>query len=198
MAQLLNLPGVEIPATASSPLPDQLLSLRELAALQQAPKRQPGTDVTVYATPVPAALGLKDHMFVEYDDGGHQLIARGGPTSDGLGNLVWGTLNGSDRVQAAVTPADQSRDFAAPRRVVDHRFLPNVTAGEAALPARQEADRVNQGGDFYGLWDSNSNSYAADAAQSTFGRRVGDDRTPGYWTRLRHNMAPPPAPPRLM
>jgi len=177
---------------SQTPSPDGiLLSPRELVALQMAPRRGPGTEVTVHARPVENAAGLADHMFVEYDDGSRRLIARGEPSLEGP-DFWGGTIDGSNRVRAAVTPAAQSKDYAKPSRVLGSRFLPNETAEQAALPALLHAQGVNRGGNFYGIWDSNSNSFAGDVSEPIFGRRMGDGRTPGYRTHLRDDGAPPP------
>ena len=168
-----------------------LLSPSEQAALQTAPKRGSGTQVTVYGTPIGMTGNTFDHMYVEYDDGRRQLIARGGPSLQGA-DFWGGTLDGSDRVRARVTPADQSKDFGKPSRVLAQRFLSGETAEQAALPARLHAHGVNRGGNFYGIWDSNSNSFAGDVTAPIFGRRIGDRRTPGYMTPLRNGGSPPP------
>jgi hypothetical protein len=170
-----------------------LLSPQEQAALAAAPRRPAGTEVTVQATPV-HVLGVPTpfrHMYVQYDDGPDQLIARGGPSLEGPA-FFGGTIDGSDRVSAGVGPASQSKDYGAGGRVLAQRFLPNETVQQAAFPARVHAGGVNHGGNFYGIWDSNSNSFAADVSEPIFGRRPGDVWTPGSRTRLRDDGAAPP------
>jgi len=192
MAVFLGNPG-GAPFGEAEPAPSglirgPLLTLDELAALAQAPKRSPGTEVSIRATPIEALDGWKDHMFVHYDDGANQLIARGGPT-ERFGPRF---LSRSNRVGAEVTPEASSKDYGAPYRTIATRFLPGVAADAAAAPARAHALGVDRFGNAYD-WDSNSNSYAADVAQPILGYRPGDGRTPGYDHRLSDEaLAPAP------
>lgn len=201
MATMLQAPDGALPVGGRPAPQGPLLTLRELALLQTAPKRTPGTEVTVRAKPVfpwlptfdlPFGYEFRgpDHMFVQYDDGRRPLIARGGPSRSDLLGFVGGELDGSTRMSAGVYPAQQSSDYGQERRVLARRFLPGVTAEQAAAPAFRHAEGVNHGGNGYGL-NSNSNSYAADDAEPIFGRRIGDDATPGYRTHLRDDGAPP-------
>jgi hypothetical protein len=115
------------------------------------------------------------------------LIARGGPT-EGLG---LGFVTPRNRVAAEVTPEALSKDYGAPYRTIASTFRPGVTADQAAEPARAHALGVDHFGNRY-TPAHNSNSYAADVDEPMFGRRVGDERTPGYENSLRDGGAPPP------
>lgn len=172
------------------------LILRNRASLAAAPKRAkaggpPGTLVTVKAndilqTKLPwlpswASAG-PDHMFIEYDDGDRQFIARGGPSAEGAA-FVRDGLAGNLRVRSAVTPTRESKDFGRADRAVFQTFIPNKTALEASAPARAEVRRTNRADNLYG-WNRNSNSFVGDVMQATIGRRVGDKATPGYDKRL--------------
>lgn len=158
----------------------------------------PGTRVTVKAYDI-ASQGrpwlkfldpmLSDHMYVEYDDGRAPLIARGGPSARGLVPFVRDGLTGRLRTQAGVTPAHQSEDFGRGGRILAQTFIPGRTAREVAQPAREKAAQAMRGNNLYG-YRVNSNSYAADAAEPTFGRRIGDEDTPGYETRLGDGKLP--------
>lgn len=127
-------------------------------------------------------------MYVEYDDGREQLIARGGPSAHGLAFLRDG-MAGKLRTTAEVKPARQSRDYGTAERTLAQTFLPGVTAREAAQPAYEMAAQVRRGNNLYGQ-GVNSNSYAAAAAEPAFGRRIGDKHTPGYETRLGDGALP--------
>jgi len=154
------------PSAAGGPL----LSLSEWAALATAPRRPPGTEVTVRAKPVYIAgwpTGA-DHMFETFDDGSGRYIYRGGPRGPSL--------------HAQVDPADLSPDFNAESRVLDRRFLPGVSAAEAIKPAQADAARLNRLDPLYGILGSNSNSVIGGFTKSQYGRRVGDRRTWGYDT----------------
>jgi hypothetical protein len=162
-----------------------LLSLDDWAALARAPRRAAGTQVSVRATPVRALAGIPDHMFVHFDDGTTQLIARGGPSEEN-----GGYLRDSNRVAAEVTPAASSRDRDASYGTIASKFLPGVNADQAAAYARAHALGVDNFANRYGP-DYNSNSYAADVAEPIFGYRPNDGRTWGYRERLLDG--PPPA-----
>lgn len=180
MATVLD--GVRMPAQSAGGLQGPLMTLKDWAALQRAPKRRPGTRVTVRAYDVPGArgpLGLvsPDHMYVEYDDGRQQLIARGGPSGQGrdfLGRLLRDDL----QVVGEVTPARENRDHGRGERVVFEGFLPGAAAQEAAEPARRQAEMLARSPRRYRS-GSNSNSYAADAVEPLFGVRPGDWQTWG-------------------
>lgn len=160
----------------------QPMTARELAELNRAPKRPgPGTSVTVRSYDIPWLPGRAEHMYVEYDDGRRQLIARGGPSN--LGNA----LNGNLQIVGGVTPARESRDYGKGERVLYRGFVPDKSAEETAAPARAYAAKVVKDRRAYGL-KANSNSFAADVAAALFGVRPGDDLTPGYRQRL--NKAP--------
>jgi hypothetical protein len=128
-------------------------------------------------------------MFVHYDDGRTQLIARGGPSEEG-GSFFPSMVDGSNRVLAEVTPEAASRDHGFPYRTIASTFLPAVSAEQAVAQARAHALGVDRLGNGYG-WSHNSNSYAADVAAPIFGYRPGDRRTPGYDQRLRDDVLPP-------
>jgi len=160
----------------------QPLTAQELLNLDRAPKRgRPGTEVTVRAYDIPWLPGKAEHMYVQYDDGREQLIARGGPSN--LGAALYGNLT----VRAGVTPARDSRDYGNGGRVVYRGFLPDRSAEAAAAGARRHADEVIRDRRRYTI-DTNSNSYAADVVEPLFGVRPGDSLTPGYQRRL--NTAP--------
>jgi hypothetical protein len=197
MARYLPIPDGSLP-TGTAPFNPQspLMTIQDWAALASAPQRPVGTEVSVRETPVWALGGLPEHMFVHYDDGQHQLIARGGPTKGGMG-LVTGWLDGSDQVGARVDPAQQSPDYGASYNTLATTLLPGVTADQAAAGARRHAQGVNRGGNSYGF-TSNSNSYAADTAEPIFGYRPGDWRTLGAQTHLREDGAAPPSPLELL
>ncbi|MFZ5720314.1 MAG: hypothetical protein ACOY5Y_12740 [Pseudomonadota bacterium] len=159
------------------------LTPQDQALLARAPRKD-GTRVTVRAYDIPRITGplgqlTPDHMYVEYDDGRDQLIARGGP-NDNAG----AALSDEWTVTAGVTSARKSRDYGRGGRVLFQGFLPGQTAQQAAAPARAHAEEVNQGRRRYG-WGANSNSYAADVVERLFGVRPGDSQTPGYRQRLR-------------
>ncbi|WP_340647529.1 hypothetical protein [Phenylobacterium sp.] len=168
--------------------------VRNDARLKVAPKkaaRPPGTTVTVRANDIfqkkipgmPSWLTAgPDHMFIEYDDGDRQIIARGGPSAEGL-PFGRDFLAGKLKVRSAVTPARESKDYGPSDRVVFQTFIPNRTAQEVSAPARAEVRRTNRADNLYG-WNSNSNSFVGDVMQATIGRRVGDKATPGYATPL--------------
>lgn len=189
MARFLPAPDNSIPIEPT-PFPQQgpLMTLADWAALASAPRRPAGTEVSVRATPIRQLGGLKDHMFVQYDDGQNQLIARGGPSKEGA--QFWpGIFNGTNRVTAGVTPAALNKDYGAPYRTIASTFLPGIAADRAAAPARKHAEGVDHGGNPYGPF-SNSNSYAADVGEPILGWRPGDDRTPGYKSHLSNDVAP--------
>jgi hypothetical protein len=121
-------------------------------------------------------------MFIEYDDGSHRIIARGGPSNEGLGFGTDG-LKGELRVRAQVTPAQQSKDNGKSERLIKKVFLPGVTASQAAQPARDEARMINKADNLYGA-GVNSNSFVGDVTEKQFGRRAGDAQTWGYKTQL--------------
>lgn len=173
------------------------LIVRNSAMLTAAPNKgrpQSGTTVSVKAhdalVPPSWPSGLRkileppspDHMYVEYDDGQEQLIARGGPSSHGLA-LFRDGLTGRLRTVAEVTPARQSRDYGTAQRTLAQTFLPGVTARQAAQPAYDVAAKARRGDNLYGGL-VNSNSVAAAAAEPAFGRRIGNEHTWGYKTRL--------------
>ena len=174
----------------SDPYPQGiLLSPQEQAALAAAPQRPTGTEVQVRDTPVEASGGLGKHMFVHFDDGQTQLVARGGPTE----NLGLGFLTPRNRVAAEVTPEATSKDHGEPYSTLATTFLPGVTADQAAAPARGHGLGVDHLGNACKIFTQNSNSYAADVAESVFGQRPGNLQTPGYKTHLRDDGAPPPS-----
>jgi hypothetical protein len=191
MARYLPIPDGSL-AIGTAPFNPQspLMTLQDWAAVASAPQRSAGTEVSVRASKVRPLLDIPDHMFVEYDDGQNPLIARGGPSKSGLG-LVTGSLDGSNRVTARVDPSQLSPDYGTAYRTLAARFLPGVSAEEAAAPARQHAAGVNRGGNAYG-WNANSDSFAADVAEPLFGFRPHDAWTPGYQTHLRDTPPPPP------
>jgi len=200
MATVLDPSVGEVPVGAGPPQGGPLMTLNELAALQAAPRRPFGTQVSMYAKPIPeldrwylkmipGVRNWKEHMFLEYDDGRQQLIGRGGPSVEG-DDFIPSVLERRNPVYGGVTPAGVSRDFGAHDRLVARTFLPGMSADQAAEPARQHGRGLASGGNSYDA-DSNSNSYAADIAEPIFGYRPGDARTPGYQNRLREN-APPP------
>ncbi|CAN5808439.1 hypothetical protein BH11PSE1_BH11PSE1_25330 [soil metagenome] len=172
------------------------LILRNHASLADAPKGAkaggpPGTTVTVKANDIlqtklpwlPSwATAGPDHMFIEYDDGDRQIIARGGPSAEGAG-FVRDGLAGNLRVRSAVTPARESKDYGRADRAVFQTFIPNKTAQEVSAPARAEVRRTNRTDNLYG-WNRNSNSFVGDVMQATVGKRIGDKATPGYNNRL--------------
>jgi len=197
MAALLpNSTGAFAPAPPD-PFPSSgspLMSLRDWAAMASAPRRPPGTEVTVQASRISSDSGSgglpwvgrhfgPDHMFVEFDDGTTPLIARGGPSISGA-DFPGSVIDGRNRVTARVDPAALSPDNGAGYRTLARTFIPGVTADQAAAAARRHAEGVNRGGNAYGA-DSNSNSYAADVAQPIFGRRPGDGKTWGSESHLR-------------
>ena len=101
-----------------------LLSPQELAALAQAPRRAPRTEITVRAKNVHAPFGIPtpyDHMFETFDDGQDQYIYRGGPQ---------GLL-----LHAQVDPLEQSPDYGADSRVLSRRYLYGKSAAQAVRPA---------------------------------------------------------------
>jgi hypothetical protein len=153
-----------------------LLSPREQAAMAAAPRRPPGTEVSVRAKPVIFPQDPFEHMFETFDDGRKQYIFRGGPD----GPLL----------HAQVDPAQRSPDYRADSRVLFHRFLPGTTIAEAIAPAQRQATQINASGSPYGVVGSNSNSVIGDFTSRQYGKRVGDWRTPGY----RTGFAPPIVP----
>lgn len=170
------------------------LTVEERLSLSKAPRRTgPGTMVTVRSYEVPKWPLDDEHMYVEYDDGREQLIARGGPSAEG-GALVKGALRDDLHVVGGVAPAHLSKDFAQGERVMLQGFLPGVTAQEAAIPARLVARRLDRDPRRYRR-GSNSNSYAADAVEPLFGMRPGDVFTPGWDTRLGSAPRVQPMPP---
>jgi hypothetical protein len=164
--------GLRSPFQEGITLPPQAL-----AALQNAPKRPPGTEVTIEGKPV-RVLGVRldalnplgppiEHMFETYDDGRQQFIHRGEPQG--------GYLHGR------VDPARQSPDYGQGERVLFRRFLPNVSAADAIKSAQADDAEVNRSKIPYGLIATNSNSLMSDHTLKRYGKRVGDDATPG-WT----------------
>jgi len=174
-----------------------ILTMRDFVALQRAPKRPSvspstpakpaGTRVTMWAKPVPEVGNGADHMWVEFDDGRRQFIARGGPNAHGLPLIASAAFNDLS-VAGQVDPAQSSPDYGQGRRILDEGFLAGVSAEAATAGARRHMAGVNQGGNRYG-WSRNSNSFASDVFQDLFGRRVGDERTAGCRSRLSE--APP-------
>ncbi|MEO8113911.1 MAG: hypothetical protein ABI655_05995 [Phenylobacterium sp.] len=167
-----------------------VLTAAERLALARTPKRPPGTEVSVEAYPVHKVGDRADHMYVQYDDGREQLIARGGPSKEGAG-FAAGILDGETRVNGGVSPAKHSLDYGQGQRVLFRGFLPGVSAQDAAESARLHANGINRGGNPYGL-ALNSNSFAADVIEDKFGRRVGDSRTWGFENRLNERSPRPP------
>ena len=175
MARFLDAPGG--PGPLASPA---YLTRKERIGLERAPKVGPGTRVTVRSYDVPSswltpfgrelppgARGFSpDHMFVEYDDGRERYIFRGGPKGPML--------------HAQVTPAQQSQDDGRGERILFQTVLPNVDARQAIRPAQAAARRVNESGQPYLVFDSNSNTAVGDLTEAQFGRRVGDRQTPGH------------------
>lgn len=194
MARMLD--GRVAMPTANSLGSGPWLTLKDHAALARAPRRRPGTEVTVWARPVGATVNNADHMYDVFDDGRRKYIARGGPSSEG-GAMLLNKMAGDLSVRARVDPASQSPDYGAGRRVLARGFLPGVSADKAVMQAELHAAGVNRDGNRYGF-ASNSNSYAADVYQDLFGRRPGDDRTWGYGTRLRDTARPPSMHPPIL
>lgn len=165
--------------------------VRNAAVLKIAPKKQGQAGTTVRVESYDIAhqkwgwprSRLPDHAFITYDDGREKIIARGGPSSEGLLPFIREGLAGKLRTTAEVTPARESKDFGRGERLLAQTFIPGRTAREAAQQAHQAAEKANRGNNLYG-YGVNSNSYMADAAEPTFGRRIGDRTTPGYKTRL--------------
>jgi hypothetical protein len=163
-----------------------LLSPQEQAALAAAPRRPPGTEVTVRAKPVYWPIPLlkiptgADHMFETFDDGQNEYVYRGGPQ---------GAL-----LHAQVDPAEKSPDFGADSRVLSKRFLYGKTADEAVAPARIDAARINSSGAPYLITRSNSNAVIGNFTDSQHGNRVGDSRTWGYDTGFALPFVPLDAP----
>lgn len=167
------------------------LSVEEWAALQQAPRRKAGpngTTVTVRSYNIPRKNGAPsmprfvenlypEHMYVELDDGREQLIARGGPRepADPASSDEWTVTGG-------VGPARQSRDYGRGERVMQRRFVPDVTAQQAAEIARRQAADLERDPRRYGA-SANSNSFAADVTEALTGERPGDART---WGSRQH------------
>jgi len=143
-----------------------------------------GTHVTVRAYDIPNLPGPQQHMYVEYDDGREQLIARGGPSAEG-DTFVPSSLAGRLRVVGGVVPATQSKDYGKGERVVFRGFAPDMSAQEAAEPARRNGRALQEQPRQYGIWRDNSNSFAADAVEPLFGIRPGSAwRTPGHGNTL--------------
>ena len=161
------------------------MTIQDWAALASAPQRAFGTQISVRARPIAALGGHVDHMFDVFDDGQNQLIARGGPSEEN--GRYFSDLN---RVIAEVTPEASSRDRGAPYRTIANRFLPGVSAEQAAAGARAHALGVDHLGNRYGL-NYNSNGFAADVAEPMFGYRPGDKRTWGYDHPLFDGDSPP-------
>lgn len=179
-ALMAKLVDARMPRPAAGGL-DQgpFVTLKDYADLARAPKRQ--TRVTVKSYDVPAGWVEKppsqilppwfrsrspDHMFVEYDDGREQYIARGGP-------------KGAFK-SARVDAARRSPDFRRGERVLYSEVLPGQSAREAIGPALELARRTNGSGQPYLVFGSNSNSYVGDLTQEQLGRRIGDRQTWGY------------------
>lgn len=164
------------------------LTPRERLAISLAPRRSNaeasgGTRVTVWAKPVHEVGDSADHMWVEFDDGHRQYIARGGPDAHGAGALASAAFDDLG-VMGQVDPARQSPDFGQGERIVARAELPGVAAQDAIVGAERHAAGVNRRSNKYG-WQRNSNSYAADVFEDLTGRRVGDARTPGAQNRLK-------------
>lgn len=176
-------------AEAEPSISSVYLTPTERVAVQRAPKASPGralsgTNITVRAKPVRRAPGgPADHMWVEFDDGRRQFIARGGPDAHDAEMAASAAFDDLD-VMGQVDPAVDSPDYGQGTRVVARSYLPGVTAEQATGEARRHAAGVNRRGNKYG-WDYNSNSFAADVFEDLTGRRVGDARTPGAQNRLR-------------
>lgn len=179
-----------VPAPGPTPLQDgPVLSMEDTVALLRAPRRRaarrpPGTTVTVRSYNIPRGNGLPawrgspEHMYVEFDDGRRQLIARGGPnTSAGA------ALSDEWIVTGGVTPARQNRDYGKGERVLQQSFLPDLTAEQAAEPARRRGTQLEHDRVRYGA-HANSNSFAADVAEDATSLRPGDKSTWGYRQRL--------------
>lgn len=176
MATILSGVGAS-PRNSGGGLAGPVLPLKDLAALQRAPKRRAGTQVTARSYDIPWLPGKAEHMYLEYDDGRDQLIGRGGPSH------LSGAVDGSLRVVGGVTPARQSRDYGKGGRVVQSGFVPDMTAQQASASARALGDRLAADPRAYS-YRSNSNSFAADAFEGLFGVRPGDHLTPGHDRRL--------------
>ena len=191
------LKGVMGQSPGASPFSGPLMSVHEYAKLATAPRKAParspaqvgerpgvpGTLVTMRAKPIPAVRNQADHMWVEFDDGRQQLIARGGPDSHNAEMFASGMLNDLS-VMGQVDRAENSPDYRQGRRVMAERFLPNITADAAATDARRHAAGVNGRANRYGA-ERNSNGFAADVYERISGERVGDGRTWGYRNRLK-------------
>jgi hypothetical protein len=147
------------------------LTPQEHLMLAQAPKKPPGTQVTIRAYPIRKIGGIADHMYEEYDDGREQYIYRGGPR-DGL-------------LHAEVTPARASRDYGQGTRVLDEHFIPAVPASDAIRSAEADARRVNASRTRYGVIADNSNTLIGNHSARRFGERAGDAQTIGALTDSR-------------
>jgi hypothetical protein len=176
MARLLNAPG-----GAGALAPPRYLTPKERMAMERAPRR--GTIVSVWAKPVHQVHDNADHMWVSFDDGRKEYIARGGPNGHNDADRAASALLDDLSVMGQVDLAQHSPDFGQASRLVDRTFLPGVSADAAAADARHHAAGVNRGGNPYD-WTRNSNSFAADVFERKAGRRPGDFMTPGYETRL--------------
>jgi hypothetical protein len=193
IATFVQDPGGAFPAVGDDLTPNgPLMTLKDWAALAQAPQRSAGTQVSVKASKVRPLGDIPDHMFVEYDDGQNPLIARGGPSKSGA-DFLPGWLDGSNRVTARVDASRLSPDYGTDYRTLATTYLPGVSAEQAAAAARQHAEGVNRGGNAYGL-HANSNSFAADIAEPILGFRPSDPWTPGYRTHLSDGPPMPPGP----
>ena len=144
-----------------------ILSLKDLASLERAPrKRPPGTTMTVRSYNIPGVPGDDEHMYTEYDDGHEQYIYRAGPR------------NG--RLFARVDEAKASPDFGKGKRVLFQKQLPNTSARAAKAAAEGDRDIINaQRRPYLGII-SNSNFANADHVERRTGYRVGDAGTPGW------------------
>jgi hypothetical protein len=177
MARMLD--GRVAMPTANSIGTGPWLTLKDYVALAKAPRRN--TQVTVRSFDVPSGWSkaltgrpLKpdvkahspDHMFVEYDDGQEQFIARGGPRGVFL--------------NAQINPARRSPDYGRGERVLFQTTLPGQSARRAIRPAQEAARQINGSGQPYLVFGSNSNSFVGDLTEAQFGRRIGDIQTPGY------------------
>jgi len=167
------------------------LSAQTHAKLTRAPRRPEGTNVTVYSYDVPRAAGklgerTPDHMYVQYDDGREQVIARGGPSASGLGYFL-GAQNDTLRIKGEVTPARRNRDFGRGERVMFRGFLPGMTAQQASEGARKTAAELERAPRAYRATGTNSNSFVGDVIEPQFGVRPGDRQTWGSELRTRNS-----------
>ena len=126
-----------------------------------------------------------DHTYVQYEDGGEPIVAKGGPTQPIPSRAGFDEgLRGQLKVTSEIRPASWSDDYRRGTKLVAETFVPGRTAKEVVRPAQAYSAGVNRGGNLYGA-GTNSNSFAADSYERSTGRRpsAGYD-TWGNETRL--------------